>query len=44
MPEYVELRLEPLPRNPAGKILKSVLRGDGSSSAFTPSGSDDSAL
>ena len=33
-----------LPRNPAGKILKSVLRGDGASSAFTPSDSDDSAL
>ena len=29
VPEYVELRDEPLPRNPAGKVLKSVLRGDG---------------
>ena len=29
VPEYVDLRAEPLPRNPAGKILKSVLRGDG---------------
>ena len=28
VPEYVELRDEPLPRNPAGKVLKSVLRGD----------------
>ena len=32
------------PRNPAGKVLKSVLRGDGASSAFTPSAADDSAL
>lgn len=44
VPEYVELRDEPLPRNPAGKVLKSVLRGDDASSAFTPSVSDDSAL
>ena len=44
VPEYVELRDEPLPRNPAGKVLKSVLRGDGASSAFTPSVADDSAL
>jgi long-chain acyl-CoA synthetase len=43
VPEYVELRDDPLPRNPAGKVLKSVLRGDGSS-AFTPSVADDSAL
>jgi long-chain acyl-CoA synthetase len=28
VPEYVELRDEPLPRNPAGKILKNQLRGD----------------
>lgn len=42
VPEYVELRDEPLPRNPAGKVLKSVLRGD--ASAFTPSAADDSAL
>jgi long-chain acyl-CoA synthetase len=28
VPEYVELRAEPLPRNPAGKILKNQLRGD----------------
>ncbi len=44
VPEYVEMRDEPLPRNPAGKVLKSVLRGDAASSAFTPSVSDDSAL
>jgi long-chain acyl-CoA synthetase len=44
VPEYVELRDEPLPRNPAGKILKSVLRGDDAASAFTPSTDDDSAL
>ena len=44
VPEYVELRDEPLPRNPAGKVLKSVLRGDDAASAFTPSVSDDSAL
>jgi long-chain acyl-CoA synthetase len=44
VPEHVELRDEPLPRNPAGKILKSVLRGDDAASAFTPSTADDSAL
>jgi long-chain acyl-CoA synthetase len=44
VPEYVELRDEPLPRNPAGKVLKSVLRGDGAGSAFAPSVADDSAL
>ncbi len=27
VPEYVEIRDEPLPRNPAGKVLKNVLRG-----------------
>src|SRR5205823_8294960 len=27
VPAYVELRDEPLPRNPAGKILKAQLRG-----------------
>jgi long-chain acyl-CoA synthetase len=42
VPEYVELRDEPLPRNPAGKILKNLLRGD--ASAFAPSADDDSAL
>ncbi len=29
VPEFVEFTEEPLPRNPAGKILKNVLRGDG---------------
>ncbi|HEY7133849.1 MAG TPA: class I adenylate-forming enzyme family protein [Acidimicrobiia bacterium] len=28
VPEYVEIRDEPLPRNPAGKVLKNQLRGD----------------
>jgi long-chain acyl-CoA synthetase len=40
VPEYVELRDEPLPRNPAGKIMKSLLRGD--VTAFDTA--DDSAL
>ncbi|HEY5076091.1 MAG TPA: class I adenylate-forming enzyme family protein [Acidimicrobiia bacterium] len=40
VPEYVELRDEPLPRNPAGKVLKNLLRGG--ESAFTAS--DDQAL
>jgi long-chain acyl-CoA synthetase len=31
VPEYVELRAEPLPRNPAGKVLKNLLRGGDSS-------------
>jgi long-chain acyl-CoA synthetase len=44
VPQYVDLRAEPLPRNPAGKILKSVLRGAEGESAFTPSTADDSAL
>jgi len=44
VPEYLELRDEPLPRNPAGKILKQLLRGDSEDSAFTPSADDDSAL
>ena len=44
VPAYLEFRDEPLPRNPAGKILKSVLRGGGAESAFTPSVADDSAL
>jgi long-chain acyl-CoA synthetase len=29
VPERVTFRSEPLPRNPAGKILKNMLRGDG---------------
>ena len=31
VPEFVEFRDKPLPRNPAGKILKNLLRGDGAS-------------
>jgi long-chain acyl-CoA synthetase len=42
VPEHVELREEPLPRNPAGKVLKNVLRGDDTS--FAPDAADDSAL
>ena len=44
VPEYVEFRAEPLPRNPAGKILKQLLRGDGSASAFAPGTADDAVL
>ncbi|MGZ6957937.1 MAG: class I adenylate-forming enzyme family protein, partial [Acidimicrobiia bacterium] len=33
VPAHVELRDEPLPRNPAGKVLKSQLRGDATSFA-----------
>jgi len=29
VPEFVEFTSEPLPRNPAGKIMKNVLRGSG---------------
>ena len=29
VPEFVEFTDKPLPRNPAGKILKNVLRGSG---------------
>jgi long-chain acyl-CoA synthetase len=42
VPEYVELRDEPLPRNPAGKVLKNLLRGDEASFSGDPA--DDSAL
>ena len=42
VPEYVEIIDDPLPRNPAGKVLKNILRGGASS--FAPSESDDSAL
>jgi long-chain acyl-CoA synthetase len=31
VPAYVEVRPEPLPRNPAGKVLKNLLRGGESS-------------
>ncbi|MCZ7525154.1 MAG: AMP-binding protein [Acidimicrobiia bacterium] len=40
VPELVELRDEPLPRNPAGKVLKRQLRGGETSFAAA----DDSAL
>ena len=40
VPEYVEIRDEPLPRNPAGKVLKSLLRGGDTSFAAA----DDQAL
>jgi long-chain acyl-CoA synthetase len=33
VPEHVEIRAEPLPRNPAGKVLKQELRGQASSFA-----------
>jgi long-chain acyl-CoA synthetase len=41
VPAYVEVRDEPLPRNPAGKVLKNLLRGDATAFAGT---ADDSAL
>ena len=40
VPEYIEIRDMPLPRNPAGKVLKSLLRGGDSSFASA----DDQAL
>jgi long-chain acyl-CoA synthetase len=40
VPEYVEISETPLPRNPAGKVLKSLLRGGDSSFATA----DDQAL
>jgi long-chain acyl-CoA synthetase len=40
VPEYVEIRTEPLPRNPAGKVLKNLLRGGETSFAAA----DDQAL
>jgi long-chain acyl-CoA synthetase len=40
VPEYVEFRTEPLPRNPAGKVLKNQLRGGETSFAAA----DDQAL
>jgi long-chain acyl-CoA synthetase len=42
VPAYVELRDEALPRNPAGKVLKNLLRGD--ETAFSTDAADDSAL
>jgi long-chain acyl-CoA synthetase len=41
VPTYVEIRSEPLPRNPAGKVLKNVLRGQETSFA---AGEDDQTL
>jgi long-chain acyl-CoA synthetase len=40
VPTYVELRDQPLPRNPAGKVLKAQLRGD----ATSFSAADDDAV
>jgi long-chain acyl-CoA synthetase len=40
VPEYIEISETPLPRNPAGKVLKSLLRGGDSSFATA----DDQAL
>ncbi len=40
VPEYVEIRADPLPRNPAGKVLKNLLRGGETSFAA----GDDQAL
>jgi long-chain acyl-CoA synthetase len=40
VPTYIEIRREPLPRNPAGKVLKNLLRGGESSFAA----SDDQTL
>jgi long-chain acyl-CoA synthetase len=40
VPEYIEIRDTPLPRNPAGKVLKSLLRGGDASFATA----DDQAL
>jgi long-chain acyl-CoA synthetase len=42
VPAHVDLRDEPLPRNPAGKVLKNLLRGD--ETAFSADAADDSAL
>lgn len=44
VPEYVEFRDTPLPRNPAGKILKQLLRGDAAASAFAEGAADDAVL
>jgi long-chain acyl-CoA synthetase len=38
VPAYVEIRDEPLPRNPAGKVLKNILRGGETS--FTATADD----
>ena len=36
VPEFVEFTPEPLPRNPAGKLLKNLLRGRGATATGTP--------
>jgi long-chain acyl-CoA synthetase len=36
VPEFVEFTAEPLPRNPAGKLLKNLLRGRGATATGTP--------
>jgi long-chain acyl-CoA synthetase len=41
VPAVVDIRAEPLPRNPAGKVLKNLLRGDESSFVAA---ADDQAL
>jgi long-chain acyl-CoA synthetase len=38
VPEFVDFIDEPLPRNPAGKILKNLLRGDGAVSVVVDGG------
>ncbi|MDH5373158.1 MAG: AMP-binding protein, partial [Acidimicrobiia bacterium] len=43
VPAYWEFRPEPLPRNPAGKVLKAPLRGD-QSAVFAVGEESDSAL
>ena len=42
VPQQVEVRTEPLPRNPAGKVLKPALRG--SNTSFSIDADSDSAL
>lgn len=42
VPSVIELRENPLPRNPAGKVLKPALRGDGT--AFEEDAESDSTL
>jgi long-chain acyl-CoA synthetase len=42
VPEHVEFVDQPLPRNPAGKVLKAALRGEGT--AFAGDTASDSAL
>ena len=42
VPAYVDLVFQPLPRNPAGKILKQALRG--TTTSFAAEEASDSAL